>query len=101
MNSYGIGANDPLNPGISSSSAPEREPTMTDLVSLSDQLAAAVQDVADAWITFQQGKDPRAEIPSQRPDRPVSTYRIDRLHSEMHERIGELQRLANDIRSRS
>src|SRR5690349_2660616 len=90
-----------MNTTYSNATTAERAPTLTDLIALSDQLTAGVQDVADAWIAFNQGKDALANIPLRPEAMPVSTYRIDRLHTEMHERINELQRLASDIRSRA
>lgn len=86
-------------PNILKDAQPERATSLTDIVGLSDQLSAAVEDVHSAWYGFQHG----GESPTAR-DRNAearSGNRIDNLQMEMHGQINGLRQLAAEIRSRA
>ena len=73
--------------------------TLSELVSVTDQLVAAVIDVREAWAEFQFG--PRPEASHTPPDQAVEDDRLMRIGSGIHDQIASLRDLAQQIRGRA
>lgn len=80
--------------------AEKRPETVTELVGVTDQLAAAVRDIWGAWAEFRFGPPTGAEGATPQ-SKEVEADRLMRIGAGIHEQVAALRDLAQHIRQRA
>jgi hypothetical protein len=85
--------------GYTNAPAATEQVTLENVVSLADQVDAAVRDVNEAWSYFLYGPSPETVQPTLAT--PVSNDRMDRTSSSLRQSVATLRTLAEVIRGRA